>query len=320
MGDCQDLRAAMLANRGAAVVTLIAVAVCLNVSEVESEGISEMEAGEAGLKESASFNKIPFFLLNDGAEKVDLVTTRAACESACLNQFHLTSRCKSYSFSLRKQDCLVSPNALGFNGEFTFYSRRSNGKYRDFMGLMYQSKGYTRYVGKTAKECRDFCDTGKDGKGRHCNGYSYRVRDQTCLLSPFGVHYDNDYDYYERMPAPVTVKEVVVDKKGHTQIVKKKKKTPVPTEKLKPKPNPALPSKEYRAQMAVQEGESKQAAKSLQRKIAAKNRAENRAKKMKAEKTEAKEEYSAAAKEEKKKASGAKHDEEKEGKVYEKKQ
>merc|ERR1719409_936505 len=246
----------------AVAMAILAIALCLNLSEGEeqqaeavSSAFADGEQTAPPLKESNSFNKIPFFLLKDGAEKVDGVKTQATCQKACVRQ----TKCRSFSFSVRKEDCLVSPNTLGLNSDFTFYSKRINpgekDKYRDFAGLMYQSKTWTRYMGKTAEECRKFCDTGKDSKGRHCNGYSYRSRDKTCLLSPFGVNYDNDYDYFERIPAKVKVKTKVVDAKGDTKTVTKTK-TVIPAEKFKPKQNPG-PSKQYKAEMARQEGEAK---------------------------------------------------------------
>merc|ERR1711865_380581 len=53
--------------------------------------------------------------------------------------------------------------------------------------------------------------TAKDGHGRKCHGFSYREKDQTCLLSPVGLMYDADYDYYEQNPTPVPVMEEKVD-------------------------------------------------------------------------------------------------------------
>jgi len=81
-------------------------------------------------------------------------------------------KCKSFSWSERKQDCMTSSKALSFNGDFTFFSRRvysgeaysgenRMGNYRRFDGLMYQSQEFTRYEEKSEDECKKYCDTGK---------------------------------------------------------------------------------------------------------------------------------------------------------------
>ena len=70
--------------------------------------------------------------------------------------------------------------------------------------------------------------TAVDGHGRKCNGFSYDDDDQVCMLSPFGLQYETDYDYYERNPTPVTVEVRTTDKiTGNTVITKKEKPVPL---------------------------------------------------------------------------------------------
>jgi hypothetical protein len=219
------------------------------------------------------YAKIPYFVMKDDAKKEEKATNKEDCQAACTKR----PECKSVSFSAAKQDCLWSTHALSFNGEFTFYAKRAFpgakdsgknllGKYRSFMGLMYQSKEFTRYQGKTQPECREFCNIAVDGHGRRCNGFSYRERDQTCLLSPFGLTYNADYDYYERNPRPVPkMVEKVDPATGETSVEE------VPGEEVVPPIDAAfvLPKVEakmtpaYKAQIQVQEAAAKSGAKEL---------------------------------------------------------
>ena len=61
-----------------------------------------------------------------------------------------------------------------------------------------------------------------DGHNRKCNGFSYSENTQVCLLSPYGLNYEKDYDYYEKNPEKKTVETKVTDPKtGLVTLVKK---------------------------------------------------------------------------------------------------
>jgi len=220
------------------------------------------------------YSKIPYFIMKDDSRKEEKATNIEDCQAACTKRME----CKSLSFSAVKQDCLWSPHSLSFNGEFTFFTKRSfggekisgknvMGKYRSFPGLMYQSREFTRYQGKSQKECREFCNIAVDGHGRKCNGFSYRERDMTCLLSPYGLTYNADYDYYERNPQPVPkLVEKVDPATGATSVEEVPGKTVVPPidaafhgPKIEAKMTP-----EYKAQIQVQEAAAKSGHKELQ--------------------------------------------------------
>jgi len=294
-----------MCRRAAAIVSILAIACCLNTSEgavqdtdadvqtLASKTPSKTTSkttSKAGSKTAASkpaskpalpakpkkkvFSKIPFFILKDGSEKVNSAKTQEQCEKVCEER----PNCKSFSYSMRKQVCFWSKNALAFNGEFTFYTKRTNpgkssSKYRSLLGMMFLSKSFTRYMDVSLQRCKRYCNTGRDSKGRSCNAFSYRERDSACLLSPFGVTYDNDYDYFEREPRKVTVKKKVISASGKVETVKKKKKPPldVRLQKVVPKPKLAF-SNEYKTNLKVQEGEAKQGAKEVARKKRTKKR------------------------------------------------
>lgn len=236
------------------------------------------------------FNKIPFFVFKDGAKNEPTVETRRQCEDTCLGR----PSCKSYSFSENKQDCLTSTNRLAFNGEFTFYSRRVYGdekgsgdklmsRYRAFPGLVFQSKDWTRYDEQTEADCKRFCDTAVDGHGRKCNGYSYDLDKQICMLSPFGLQYENDYDYYERNPDPIQVEVRKTDKiTGKLTITKKDKPVNLDV-KIEEKEKPFNERPEYKAQLTMQEGAAKQGAKELAHKKLNKKEVKHEKKELKKE-------------------------------------
>jgi|ERR1711907_813155 len=240
-------------------ILLVAVVVISSLAS-STEDYAELSdvlgAGELSLKgekaPETTYSKIPFFALKYKAKKATNAKTVQQCQNLCSGN----KVCKSFSFSVRKRDCLLSKTALAFNGHFTFYSKRANPKkpnsdggmnpmspYRDFVGLMYQGKDWTRYKGHSKESCEDLCNRAKDSWGRTCHGFSYRLKDQTCLLSPFGVRYDTDYDYYERNPQAKALQK-----------------------KLKPKkkkgPGPKM-SSEYKTNLKVQEGKAKWGKKEL---------------------------------------------------------
>jgi len=253
-------------------VAVVLVSTLASSTEDYAELSDVLGAGEASLSEwhninkpeTAAYSKIPFFALKHKAKKATNAKTVKQCQSLCSGN----KGCKSFSFSVRKRDCLWSTTALAFNGHFTFYSKRANPKkpmkgglhpmspYRSFVGLMYQSKDWTQYKGHSKESCQDLCNRAKDSWGRSCHGFSYRAHDETCLLSPFGVHYDTDYDYYERNP--------------HFKKAKGKKKAapkPVLQKKFKPKKKKKVPgpkmSSEYKTRLSVDEGKAKWGKKEL---------------------------------------------------------
>jgi len=246
-----------------------------------------MSGAGAKEEEPEKYSKIPFFIFKDGSQREDKAASTQDCEIAC-NQ---RKSCKSFSFSARKGDCLWSTHALSFNGEFQFWSRRIfagakvsgsqlMGEYRRFDGLMYQSDTFTRYQGKTLKECRRFCNMASDGHDRKCNGFSYRERDQLCLLSPFGLSYDADYDYYERNPKPVPVMEERYDEDGKMKMVDTGKKQLPPLDAKFAETEVAVTkSPKYAANLQIQENAAKGGAIEL----AHKQRANKRSKTAKGE-------------------------------------
>merc|ERR1711959_767612 len=258
------------------VVTLLVVISCLASSDRDyaelSDALGAEEQALAG-KSMPTFSKIPFFALRHNAKSAK-AKKMADCQSICDHKPNKgKNACRSFSYSVRKAECLWSPHKLSFNGKFVFYSKREKKgpgpkKYRDFPGLMYQAKDWTRYRTETSLDCENMCDKAKDSAGRTCHGYSYKEDDKTCLLSPFGLHYDLDYDYYERDPRAkmLVVKKKKVSKSGKVKKIKIKKKKPPPLDrkmKVKKKDKPVQQTGQYKTQLAVQEGKAKKGKKEL---------------------------------------------------------
>jgi len=259
-----------------ALAVLCSLAVCDQEAAGLAEAAAVAEAAPAAPQESEepqekqSYSKIPFFVFKDGSEFHTKARTQRECQDICGGR----PDCASYSWSARKSQCLTSARALSFNGDFTFFSKRVfsapksggdnvMGRYRRFDGLMYQSKDFTRYEDKSEKECKKFCDTAVDGHNRKCNGFSYSENTKVCLLSPFGLNYDEDFDYYERNPDSVVVEVKVKDPKTGKVVLIKKEEPSTLDVSLKEKEKPWNKSPEYQAQLTMQESAAKEGAKEL---------------------------------------------------------
>jgi len=177
-----------------AVFCIMVIATCVSQSEQSSVAATE--------EQDTRFNKIPFFVFRDGKEassETDLSECKDDCEKA--------NECRSISYSQKKKDCMWSTHAISFDTAFTFYTKKNAcpepcaDRYDDIEGLKYQSLVWTEYRADDAKDCEALCDAGKDAKGRYCHGFSYNKGTRDCLLSPFGISYDTDYDYYEKTRA-----------------------------------------------------------------------------------------------------------------------
>lgn len=247
------------------------------------------EADEEGLKPE-QFSKIPFFVFKDGATNEKDADSQQKCQDVCLGR----TTCKSYSWSRKQKDCLTSKHKLSFNGEYTFYTRRVYagekgsgdalmGRYRAFAGLVFQSKDFTRYEEKTVDECKKFCDTAVDGHGRKCNGFSYNEDKEVCMLSPFGLQYETNYDYYERNPEPIEIQVETTDPvTGDITITKKEKPVPVDV-KVESAVKPFNETPEYKAQLTMQEAAAKQGAKEHSHKALMKKEVKHEKKELKTE-------------------------------------
>jgi len=133
------------------VVTLLVVISCLASSDRDyaelSDALGAEEQALAG-KSMPTFSKIPFFALRHNAKSAK-AKKMADCQSICDHKPNKgKNACRSFSYSVRKAECLWSPHKLSFNGKFVFYSKREKKgpgpkKYRDFPGLMYQAKDWT---------------------------------------------------------------------------------------------------------------------------------------------------------------------------------
>merc|ERR1712199_87395 len=143
MGILREAGASSVARMRAthALVVLI-ITSCLASSDRDFAELSDVLSAEneASLDGApASYSKIPFFALKHKAQSTKAKST-SDCQLVCSQQ----KKCKSFSFSLKRKNCLWSKTALAFNGLFTFFSKRTGkkssgdnlmGKYRAFPGL-----------------------------------------------------------------------------------------------------------------------------------------------------------------------------------------
>lgn len=59
---------------------------------------------------------------------------------------------------------------------------------------MYQEPGHKRYIGKSIKKCQKLCTADKK-----CKAFSYNEGRERCYLADAGIHYDTDFQYYEKL-------------------------------------------------------------------------------------------------------------------------
>lgn len=216
-------------------LALVVVTCCLASSVSDYAEVADLSAADLGSAKhlpkkagaAASFSKVPFFKLDASAALNIKAKTKSQCHADCAQH----SACKSFSFSVRRAECLISKEAIAWNLGFTFYSRRLSSapmqsgrdrtsKYRPFRGMMFLDKSFSKYHVHSKKMCSKYCDSAKNSRGQRCGGFSYRAGDQTCLLSVASVTTNRDFDYYERMPHS-EVKRITVKKVSKTGKVKK---------------------------------------------------------------------------------------------------
>jgi len=136
-----------------------------------------------------TYAEIPGFKFNYNTHPAK-VASREECEQMCNSQ----KTCQSYSFAKKTNVCEWSTSKMQYDPDFVFNFKPANGiKYHEFPGLVYRATGWLKAEGKTKAECGGLCD-----KAAACAAFSYRERDQLCLLSGHSIGFHEDFNYYEK--------------------------------------------------------------------------------------------------------------------------
>jgi len=160
--------------------------------------ISVDVTGQGVPGQKSGFIWIPNFVMNHMAQELNM-RNRMKCEALCLKN----KECRSYSWRQKDKLCVWSVEALHYHYNWDFYTKvhemnalgemKHHGKYRKFTGIMYQEPGYHKYKKKTVKQCKELCT-----KAPKCKAFSYHDAGERCYLTDAGIHYDVNFQYYER--------------------------------------------------------------------------------------------------------------------------
>jgi len=147
---------------------------------------------------SSDYARIPNFVMKHMSQE-QTVGNRLACEKICNKH----SLCRSYSYRRKDKLCMWSISRLRYHYSWNFFTKvhtmdafghmLHNGHYRKFPGLMYQEPGYKKFKKKTVKQCTKLCTSAKK-----CKAFSFHESGGECLLTDAGVHYDPQFEYFEK--------------------------------------------------------------------------------------------------------------------------
>jgi hypothetical protein len=158
----------------------------------ELDGIVMLDDSAQGLVEAeSSYSRIPGLVLSTHSRAVPNVVGMGQCKAECNRQ----PLCKSYSFNAKTNGCLWSSDNLKYDPEFVFALKptEGDGNYEEIPGMTYHHKGWLRTTGTTKAGCEDLCN-----KGNNCRAYSFRARDNMCMLTGKDIGVNMEWDYYER--------------------------------------------------------------------------------------------------------------------------
>merc|ERR1711988_137526 len=184
MGDRRRMRAAPLV-----------IAMCLaylsfgETETVEMALVSEIHESKEEVDSQVGYNRVPGLFLRNGAttsKGKDLASCRLGCTA--------DAKCRSFSYNPKSKECLISNEALRFDPDFLMETKAKRSKvkkFRKFPGLFYRYEGWLKVTGQTLSQCEAKC-----ASSDKCNALCYRSKDMTCLLSPKGVSFEENFTYY----------------------------------------------------------------------------------------------------------------------------
>lgn len=166
------------------------------------EGVGGIDVNVDGKGKAPSkklgYDSIPGFVLRHMGQE-QTTSTQVDCEALCDKE----PTCRSYSFNPKIHNCVWSIETIRYRSGWEFWTKvhdldafgklRHYGKYRSFPDIMYQEPGYAKYKQITVKNCQKHCN-----KDKKCKAFSYQLARKRCYLADSGIHYDPDYQYFER--------------------------------------------------------------------------------------------------------------------------
>jgi len=210
--DSRSLRGAHLIT--GALVALMMISVVSIEQEDAVEDLISFVGVEAGQIDAALEGKsqipntkteyatIPNFVFRHMAEEFT-VPDASHCETTCSNN----KDCRSFSYKQETETrglCVWSLMSMQYRVGWSFHSKtreldafgvwHHTDKFRSFPGLMFQEPGYTIHRDTSEVQCQKLCI--EDVK---CKSFSTNDEKQQCILGDNGVHYDNDFTYYEKL-------------------------------------------------------------------------------------------------------------------------
>merc|ERR1711988_206095 len=139
--------------------------------------------------------RIPYFVLEHLSQSAGVQE-----EEQCRQECESKPKCASFSWNQKTKECKWSLDAIHFDSNYDFFAK-TNIKtgapftYYEFLGVKYQEAQSTQELrGVDKHACRMKCDADTT----KCMSFSYNAKEQLCLLSGSGLHYDSNWAYYEK--------------------------------------------------------------------------------------------------------------------------
>merc|ERR1711871_354987 len=172
------------------------------LSVAEGVGGIDIDVNKKDMKDAPrkklGYANIPGFVFKHMGQEND-ANTVADCEELCDKE----DTCRSYSYNQKDKICVWSIETIRIRPGWEFWTKvheldafgkfRHYGKYRNFPDIMYQEPGYKKFKDVSVKNCQKHCN--EDEK---CKAFSYQKKKTRCYLADSGIHYDPDYQYYQR--------------------------------------------------------------------------------------------------------------------------
>merc|ERR1711970_599863 len=156
--------------------------------------------------ECCKYHRIPWFKLGFMGKEYKQ-KTKSECLILC-NQY---MACKSYSYNYAAKECIWSPQAVTYDSDWRFYSKKKNmkgvpdGTYHMFPGMKFLEPTTDIEKNKSLQECQYSCT-----KELGCNSFSYSEPLNQCARSGQAIGYSEEWEYYEKdlnSPSLETIQE-----------------------------------------------------------------------------------------------------------------
>jgi len=140
------------------------------------------------------YKKIAGMFLRANSKMHENMPNDDACQLTC----SMDQRCWSYSYNAGSKECLITPSALGYSPDATFYSKAQADdgavKYHMYPGMFESTP-----MGEPLKTTKDQCELSCNEVAA-CEGYSYRENTEMCSKTIEKLSYNNAWMYAEKPP------------------------------------------------------------------------------------------------------------------------